>query len=634
MNALLRLELRRNFSFFIALAVLYVLSVPAAWIYAGLHAGGQPPIYSAYGALYFWALPGVLLAQLLFGIVAALRNAEAAVAADEDAIPLSPRRRACAGLAAAVIYGLLFALLVWGGLLCGMRFRMPHFSLIHAVMPLLAVYLSVVSYACAFAFRNGAWGALAQAGLLFLLSLPLAGGFFSAEVYGGALDYGVMLYLTVGLSLAGALAMLALRSHTLALKPVDAARRNLLAAVLLLGGPCIGGVVAGGQLYWGERRLVPLKPYTPPGMDMQARPPVPGGGIILVSARGEAALARPDGRIMELFPPSVTGFIHLPRYGAGRILDMAYDSSGVLWAALRDGGEARGYEVWRIEPSGGRKNVASFGGEHVMLYGFWFMDGKPQLLAMGGPGNIFRTIVAPLGAESFKPQWRVLSAEEIAGRGYAAGETVRFESERGVSVMVGGKKRVFGLPVPRAAGVPMQHPSVLATGDRVAFSAYLQSAGGDFSFEYRMLVCGADGRCSAEPGGDNVFLPHDRFGYADARYIGGKSGSFYFAPDKTTLFGPVELGPAIKEVTGSDRKAYVFFLRARNKEADLLVEGRWLARVNMADGRLLARRELPVRGGRGRYVRDVCAASEEGFFFYAVPDLYFVRWNGAVTKVG
>lgn len=401
MGALIRLELRRNRSAFLSAAAVFMLSLPAAFFYSRIGSAPLPLATALGGLLYFWAAPGALLAAMLFGIYGGVQLGAGSARSVEEALPLSMRKHAFAGMFAVLIHSVLFALLVWAAFAaCVHAGDLPSEAIfIPPAVPLVVALF----YVCVYALGSGGGGMVAGLAVSGLLYAILADVFYQQKVYGSSpVDFVVLagLYL---LTLGGIAGMLWVRAQTLALLPKNALFRNCVAAAFLMLV-----LLADMAASWRFRSrlqnaLLPLEENSLSSWQLRSAPPE--GAILAASARGRLALVKAAGGIEVLFSPSVSeyGKFHYA------VVDAGYSRDGTLWCLFRDGvsGESRRYKLWRMTPSGGRELMSSITGYSDQIEALLLGDGEPLLLMRSGT----RTMSAPVPADG-KPLWREVGKDE------------------------------------------------------------------------------------------------------------------------------------------------------------------------------------------------------------------------------
>lgn len=351
MLAVIKLELRRTRQAFFSAAAVFLLSLPAAYLYSRM--GSAPLSFQAAlgGLLYFWAVPGVLLVAVLLGIYGGTQLCSSAREA-EHPLPLPPGRHALAGLAAALSYSLIFAAIIWL-----MLWLTGHVAGLHAreLYVLFAVPLAAaLFYACVYSLDSGGGGLVAGAIVAAMLYAMFSEALEVQRVMGSAAaDFAVMgaLY---ALTFCGIIFMLRFRAETAGLMPKNWLLRNWGAAGILAGVLLLNMAA----LFAFRRSMANVLFPVPDSASFSLRSAPPEDGILLTSGRGVLALGKPSGGVEVFFSPTASEYAAFRYY----VSYAAYGPDGSLWCLFRDGPDSSSgrYRIWRMSPQGKREFVASF----------------------------------------------------------------------------------------------------------------------------------------------------------------------------------------------------------------------------------------------------------------------------------
>lgn len=412
MLALVKLELRRNRSAFLSAAAVFLLSLPAAFFYSRIGSAPLPLATALGGLLYFWAAPGALLAAMLFGIYGGVQLCAGSARSVEEALPMSMRKHAFAGMFAVLIHSVLFALLVWAAFAaCG---HAGDLSSEAVFIPPAVPFVAALFYVCVYALGSGGGGMVAGLVVSGLLYAMLSDVLHIQRLMGAAaVDFTAMGVLYV-LTFCGIAGMLHVRGRTMALLPKNAVWRNWGAAAIL-----IGVLAANMASSWAFRRhmdrvLFPVNNSS--ALSLRAAPP--GEGVLLASGRGELALGKPSGGVEILFSPTASERAAFRYF----VSDAGYAPDGSLWCLFRDGRESSSgrYRVWRMSAQGKREFVASFTSRREHVDSMILRDPEPLLFSWTGG----RTLLAPLPKDD-KIAWTEMTAslrakmmEEVVRAGF------------------------------------------------------------------------------------------------------------------------------------------------------------------------------------------------------------------------
>lgn len=378
MNAtLLRLELRKNWLAAASVAAAFFITLPVSRLVAA--ASGLQTFKALEAILYAWVLIGLPFAALLIGGAAGAQAAARDVHDAESVLPVSPRRRTAASLAAGVLLlAAVAALLLSVTRLCGSD---------------MAVRLTSNTPEGEFTWGTGGWDLLPFAPLATVALLEaLLASWVLAYLIGHGVAGGILSLLLIALTLAGMVSgfgldmfyatrywgpgfegfvrpalLLSLAAKLLAAERAAAwrERRPRLGArgVALLAGALLAGPI----MFWGatnwilrglraqmmlsepsaftahsaEFERMPLTARYLEASGREAAFKTVQGGVIMAGSAG-ARVVVPEN------PSGLTDFLFQP-YQIGAVWDVLRGSDGRVWTTRRDLFES---QLWREKADG------------------------------------------------------------------------------------------------------------------------------------------------------------------------------------------------------------------------------------------------------------------------------------------
>jgi hypothetical protein len=646
---MLRLELRKQRLAFIGLAAAFVVTLPLAWLGAAI---GHVDRRATIDALFlFWTLVGLPAAAALLGASAGAGLRAEPAAPAESVLPMAPSQRAAMALAAAAVQLavltaliLLIAVIVspgWRTTFTEKVWSAPEFQrAVFRLMVFSLSYILAVSFACAYALGHGLAGGLLGLGLAGIGSTALAAASGMQALYeerellrpGAAVFVQALCLGGVGYALGRSASRLERRAGL-------GWRDFVLCGLGVSLGAALCVLAMGKTFDRLVRRPQPIHQdeYFSRAQKLALRL-VPGlreaegQGLLAANMEGELLLLKPDGRRLVLTPGdrvTLSDIFDVPLLDRNHSAE--WDSDGTLWSLHSKPRHGTGsWTGWDRTLMHGRPGerfqqlpLASDGGWQLTHRG-------PQVGTLGWAGD---------GKQRFTP----LSAKGAAGSRPVDGELPKMFSEgwaeQGLAAAAGkdGKSiswrgRTWRLPGRIADGILFElslFPAV-TKGPAPVFAVNVTDAANKKS----LVLC----RPGAQP---QIPWPGAGF-YADGISSDGTLWGFkngwtmlMIRPDGSAA-PALDLQHAITTLPDQvihrtkGMSEFPILLRVGDGEAWLLLNGRWLARVDTRTGRLMSARGLRRTPKNGR---DSVHAVPEGFFFHDGERTWFVDWDGKARKL-
>ncbi len=647
MRHLINLEFRRNLSVWLAVVAVFGLSFPVVALFSSYSLHGVGVLQAT---AVFWVVAGVLVAQACFGLTAGAGTRAEANAAAEDILPVSPWKRAFSGMLVSLAYGMAFSglvLLVYR--LVGGRLSDTIADFWGIIMPVMAAYVVVLSYSCAYFFGSVPFGLLAMLPPLAILAAGMTLGtaalfFWQAD----PLSLSASLWCFALVSIVGFPCLLFIRSGNIALSHRGAVARNMFAGLLLLAGPAALLALSLLRVHAGASTFRPFIRYSPE-FGMSEVPGAGSGYAFLTSPRGALVAVGENGDMRRLLERASWSMRSLKAVHGNQIQDLLPLPQGGLLVlqTVSPSGWKWEQRIWKFDSNWRGELLSSFGGE-IPAGAFAYNEGKVLLVSS------FRSLAAELPSNGAGPKWAKFDAGMMEDLLYRAGKIARPEGARGLNFFFGGKKRAVTLPAAACFHGNRKYAVRVAGSNPPVFRVRLGGKNDDCGRLYN-VIANEGGKAEIRPAADHIFssasgTPPDgetvNWRTDSVEFI-GRDGKLSprldtLPPQVVALTGKMNVRRAVRFPLikmGGPEHNRVFsagnftLLRFSDGVVEALLNRVFLVRFRISDGVLLKWSKLPVIHPSGGRFLFLTAPGREGAFVYWSPRLYSVSWDGATRQL-
>lgn len=629
----IRLELRKNRLIFIGLTAAFILSLP---LMAMVWAKSRYPMSQGIDAtLAFWTFLGLPGAALLFGGSSGSELRTEPADSAEGPLPLSPLGRVGGALSACGIHMVLLAVLVvllsfsvspvWRGAFLERSNSVPLAQPFFLLLAFTLVDLLILSFVAAYCLRSGILGGLIGALLGGLTTSFLVVGLALEIPFRERVGYVGLSLWPVAAALGGGLYAMYSASGVME-RRFSSSRWRLIG---IAAGLCVGTVLAYASLSRSfEKLFESMRLHDSRGERFRgegltdvaifpAARKAAAQGALLLSLDGKLVWVTPSGSRTTLLPGerrSLGDFLTRPHWESGQ--STAWGEDGRLWVMTRP--DTTEYEIWSGPAQGPLALIRRNNDKH-WLSSFARDGRKLGMLAWSNRAWHY----AEMPSSGAPPIWKDIGADrgEFIARGREReGWAASLSEDRRALTLKPKEGRSVRWRLPGSTAAARQK-QVLASwvGGKKMFLVPVRHGGGS-----ALAVCVMDGVCSLEwKGGarESYVLSSNPDGSLWGRR---DQGSLHVVTAEGKFLPPLRLASA--------RDARV--LRASGSRVWVLSNSGYLSMLDAGTGKPLEHWALSGKFDRRSELAPNFQAVEEGVFFRAGHQLYFIDWAGASRRLG